>query len=67
MFNSTDYITGFYRSASGFMNLFLGALKIVGEYYPGRLSKAFVIDPPSLFAYLWKVNKHNSKSISRTV
>lgn len=44
----------FYRSASGFMNLLLGALKIVGEYYPGRLSKAFVIDPPSLFAYLWK-------------
>ncbi|CAL5209697.1 unnamed protein product [Lathyrus oleraceus] len=44
----------FYRSASGFMNLLLGSLKIVGEYYPGRLCKAFVIDPPSLFAYLWK-------------
>ena len=44
----------FYRSASAFMNLLLAALKIVSEYYPGRLHKAFVIDPPSLFAYLWK-------------
>ncbi|KHN15775.1 Primary amine oxidase [Glycine soja] len=44
----------FYRSASAFMNLLLPALKIVAEYYPGRLCKAFVIDPPSLFAYLWK-------------
>ncbi|KAK7253163.1 hypothetical protein RIF29_37649 [Crotalaria pallida] len=44
----------FYRTASAFMNLLLAALKIVGEYYPGRLHKAFVIDPPSLFAYLWK-------------
>ncbi|CAL0311347.1 unnamed protein product [Lupinus luteus] len=44
----------FYRTASAFMNLFLAALKTVGEYYPGRLHKAFVIDPPSLFAYLWK-------------
>ncbi|XP_057759315.1 uncharacterized protein LOC130979787 [Arachis stenosperma] len=44
----------FYRSASAFMNLLLAALKIVGDYYPGRLYKAFVIDPPSLFAYIWK-------------
>ncbi|KAK8623695.1 hypothetical protein V6N13_065058 [Hibiscus sabdariffa] len=45
---------GFFRSASAFMNLLLAALKIVGDYYPGRLYKAFVIDPPSLFSYLWK-------------
>ncbi|KAK9992608.1 hypothetical protein SO802_027593 [Lithocarpus litseifolius] len=44
----------FFRSASAFMNLLLATLKIVAEYYPGRLYKAFVIDPPSLFAYLWK-------------
>ncbi|XP_039060747.1 SEC14 cytosolic factor-like [Hibiscus syriacus] len=44
----------FFRSAAAFMNLLLAALKIVGEYYPGRLYKAFVIDPPSLFSYLWK-------------
>ncbi|KAJ6898807.1 phosphatidylinositol transfer protein 3-like [Populus alba x Populus x berolinensis] len=44
----------FFRSASAFMNLLLGTLKIVAEYYPGRLYKAFVIDPPSLFSYLWK-------------
>ncbi|XP_015888175.3 uncharacterized protein LOC107423164 [Ziziphus jujuba] len=44
----------FFRSASAFMNLLLAALKVVGEYYPGRLFKAFVIDPPSLFSYLWK-------------
>jgi len=43
------------------MNLLLGALKILSEYYSGRLSKGFGIDPPSLFEYLWKVNKHNSK------
>ncbi|GMY27417.1 phosphatidylinositol transfer protein 3-like [Fagus crenata] len=44
----------FFRSASAFMNLLLATLKIAVEYYPGRLYKAFVIDPPSLFAYLWK-------------
>ncbi|KAM6566206.1 hypothetical protein CsatA_025334 [Cannabis sativa] len=44
----------FFRSASAFMNLLLAALKIVAEYYPGRLYKSFVIDPPSLFSYLWK-------------
>ncbi|KAL4308582.1 hypothetical protein GQ457_01G032600 [Hibiscus cannabinus] len=44
----------FFRSASAFMNYLLAALKIVGDYYPGRLYKAFVIDPPSLFSYLWK-------------
>ncbi|KAF5736861.1 hypothetical protein HS088_TW14G01016 [Tripterygium wilfordii] len=43
-----------FRSASAFMNLLLPALKIVAEYYPGRLYKAFVIDPPSLFSYMWK-------------
>ncbi|KAL9237624.1 hypothetical protein vseg_012151 [Gypsophila vaccaria] len=44
----------FFRSASSFMNILLPTLKIVAEYYPGRLHKAFVIDPPSLFTYLWK-------------
>lgn len=44
----------FFRSASAFMNLLVSSLKIVAEYYPGRLHKAFVIDPPSLFSYLWK-------------
>ncbi|KAJ4826239.1 hypothetical protein Tsubulata_047191 [Turnera subulata] len=47
-------------SASAFMNLLLAALKIVGEYYPGRLYKAFVIDPPSLFSYLWKFDDFSS-------
>lgn len=44
----------FYRSASSFMNMLLASLKIIAEYYPARLHKAFVIDPPSLFSYLWK-------------
>ncbi|GJX15124.1 CRAL-TRIO domain-containing protein [Tanacetum coccineum] len=44
----------FFRSASGFMNILVAALKTIGEHYPGRLHKAFVIDPPSLFPYLWK-------------
>ncbi|CAN1193114.1 Phosphatidylinositol transfer protein 3 [Linum perenne] len=44
----------FFRSGSAFMNLLLPTLKIVAEYYPSRLHTAFVIDPPSLFSYLWK-------------
>ncbi|GFZ08858.1 Sec14p-like phosphatidylinositol transfer family protein [Actinidia rufa] len=44
----------FYRSASAFLNMFLATLKIMAEFYPGQLYKAFVIDPPSLFSYLWK-------------
>ncbi|GMH08429.1 hypothetical protein Nepgr_010269 [Nepenthes gracilis] len=44
----------FFRSASAFLNLLLAILKIMADYYPGRLYKAFVIDPPSLFTYLWK-------------
>ncbi|KAF5202989.1 Random slug protein [Thalictrum thalictroides] len=44
----------FFRSASAFMNLLLASLKVLGEYYPGRTHKAFIIDPPSLFSYLWK-------------
>ncbi|CAB4292041.1 unnamed protein product [Prunus armeniaca] len=44
----------FFRSASAFMNLLLAALKTAAEYYPGRLFKAFVIDPPTMFSYLWK-------------
>ncbi|XP_059299026.1 SEC14 cytosolic factor-like [Lycium ferocissimum] len=44
----------FFRSASAFMNMLLPALKIITDYYPGRLHKAFVVDPPSLFTYLWK-------------
>ncbi|KAK4767008.1 hypothetical protein SAY86_014759 [Trapa natans] len=44
----------FFRSASAFMNMLLASLKLVADYYPGRLYKAFIIDPPSLFSYLWK-------------
>ncbi|KAI0523374.1 hypothetical protein KFK09_005769 [Dendrobium nobile] len=44
----------FFRSSPAFLNLFMCTLKIVGDYYPGRLHKAFVIDPHSLFHYLWK-------------
>ncbi|XP_009625344.1 phosphatidylinositol/phosphatidylcholine transfer protein SFH4-like [Nicotiana tomentosiformis] len=43
-----------FRSASTFMNILLPTLKIISDYYPGRLHKAFVIDPPPLFSYLWK-------------
>ncbi|KAG8096983.1 hypothetical protein GUJ93_ZPchr0013g35888 [Zizania palustris] len=45
----------FFRSASAFLNLLMGTLKIVADYYPGRLHRAFVIDPPSLFSVLWGV------------
>lgn len=44
----------FFRSASAFLNLLMGTLKIVADYYPGRLHRAFVIDAPSLFSVLWK-------------
>lgn len=46
---------GFFRSGSAFMNLLVGMLKMVAEFYPQQLHSAFVIDPPSLFSYLWKV------------
>ncbi|KAL3507898.1 hypothetical protein ACH5RR_033280 [Cinchona calisaya] len=44
----------FFRSASALMNILLATLKIIAEHYPGRLHRAFVIDPPSFFSYLWK-------------
>ncbi|CAI0465984.1 unnamed protein product [Linum tenue] len=44
----------FFRSGSAFLNLLLPTLKIVADYYPARLHRAFLIDPPSLFSYLWK-------------
>ncbi|CAA0832942.1 Sec14p-like phosphatidylinositol transfer family protein [Striga hermonthica] len=44
----------FFRSASAFMNMLLTTLKIIADYYPARLHRVFVIDPPSLFTYLWK-------------
>ncbi|XP_042423748.1 uncharacterized protein LOC122011423 [Zingiber officinale] len=44
----------FFRSPKTFLSLFLGTLKLVSEYYPGRLHRAMVIDPPSLFSCLWK-------------
>ncbi|WOH16044.1 hypothetical protein DCAR_0935593 [Daucus carota subsp. sativus] len=44
----------FFRSGAAFMNMLLATLKIIADYYPSRLHKAFVIDPPSIFSYLWK-------------
>ncbi|KAG9456422.1 hypothetical protein H6P81_000930 [Aristolochia fimbriata] len=44
----------FFRSASAFLNLLLASLKIISEFYPGRMHKAFIIDPPSHFSFLWK-------------
>lgn len=49
-------VAGGFRSASASLNLFMGTLKIISEYYPGRLHRAFVVDPPSVFPYLWKVS-----------
>lgn len=58
-------LAGFFRSASAFLNLFMGTLKIVADYYPGRLHRAFVIDPPSLFSVMWKVTNHTTHHIPR--
>ncbi|WOG83302.1 hypothetical protein DCAR_0102477 [Daucus carota subsp. sativus] len=44
----------FFRSGPAFMNMLLTTMKIIADYYPSRLHKAFVIDPPSIFSYLWK-------------
>jgi hypothetical protein len=44
----------------------MGTLKIVADYYPGRLHRAFVIDPPSLFSVLWKV-RTRSRCLSGNV
>ncbi|WOK95479.1 hypothetical protein Cni_G04186 [Canna indica] len=43
----------FFRSPKACINVFTGILKIISDYYPGRLHKAFVIDPPSFFSCLW--------------
>ncbi|CAL9221877.1 unnamed protein product [Arabidopsis halleri] len=44
----------FFRSSSAFANLLLATLKIIADNYPCRLYKAFIIDPPSFFTYIWK-------------
>jgi hypothetical protein len=54
-----DVCAGFFRSASAFLNLLMGTLKIVADYYPARLHRAFVIDPPSLFSVMWKVTTNS--------
>ncbi|RWW30254.1 hypothetical protein GW17_00005168 [Ensete ventricosum] len=43
-----------WSSPKSFLHLFMGTLKVISDYYPGRLHKAFVIDPPTLFSCLWK-------------
>ncbi|KAK8948738.1 hypothetical protein KSP39_PZI005124 [Platanthera zijinensis] len=45
---------GFFKSSPALLNLLMCTLKIVGDYYPGRLHRAFVVDPLPLFHYLWK-------------
>ncbi|KAL3634549.1 hypothetical protein CASFOL_021603 [Castilleja foliolosa] len=44
----------FRRSSSALINMLVATLKIIADNYPLRLHKAFIIDPPSLFSYLWK-------------
>ncbi|KAH0853081.1 hypothetical protein HID58_093454 [Brassica napus] len=44
----------FFRSSSAFANLLLATLKMIADNYPCRLHKAFIIDPPSFFSYIWK-------------
>ncbi|KAF8089000.1 hypothetical protein N665_0522s0029 [Sinapis alba] len=44
----------FFRSSSAFANLLLPTLKIIADNYPCQLYKAFIIDPPSFFSYIWK-------------
>ncbi|CAH8310148.1 unnamed protein product [Eruca vesicaria subsp. sativa] len=44
----------FFSSSSAFANLLLATLKIIADNYPCRLYKAFIIDPPSFFSYIWK-------------
>ncbi|XP_031489463.1 uncharacterized protein LOC116257016 isoform X2 [Nymphaea colorata] len=45
---------GCFKSASACLNIVVSTFNVLGEYYPGRLVRAFIIDPPSLFSYLWK-------------
>lgn len=54
---------GCYRSTSAFLVLFMATMKILSEFYPGRLHRAFVVDPPSHFSFLWKVGDHFLLSI----
>ncbi|KAF3778683.1 CRAL-TRIO domain-containing protein C23B6-04c [Nymphaea thermarum] len=45
---------GCFKSASACLNIVVSTFNVLGDYYPGRLGRAFIIDPPSLFSYLWK-------------
>lgn len=46
-------IAGFFKLATAFLNSWPASLKIMLEYYPGRLHKQLVINPPLLFSCLW--------------
>ncbi|KAJ6846645.1 uncharacterized protein M6B38_282560 [Iris pallida] len=48
------YDASSFRSAPAFLNIYMMTLKVISEYYPGRLHKSFVVDPPSIFSCLWK-------------
>jgi hypothetical protein len=47
----TGYSTISAPSTSGILT----TLKIIADYYPERLAKAFVVDASSMFYYVWKV------------
>ena len=46
-----------FQVSLGFYEFITGNTENCSGVLPRRLYKAFVIDPPSLFAYLWKVRK----------
>lgn len=48
-------IACYFISGSTCLSLIMETLKKLVDYYPGRLAKAFVVDPPLMFNYLWKV------------
>ncbi|MCO5572534.1 hypothetical protein L7F22_026289 [Adiantum nelumboides] len=41
------------RSSAGF-SIIMHLLKLLGEHYPERLARSFIVDAPSMFHYLWK-------------
>eukprot|EP00250_Pteridium_aquilinum_P005030 c15191_g1_i1 orf=120-845(+) len=41
------------RGSAGFSTI-VQLLKVLGEHYPERLARSFIVDAPAMFYYLWK-------------
>ncbi|KAH0926680.1 hypothetical protein HID58_018936 [Brassica napus] len=52
--NLPSSLVGLFQIILCFCKSAFGNPKIIADNYPCRLHKAFIIDPPSFFSYIWK-------------